>query len=1037
MATVYKAYHAAMDRYVAIKVLPRQLADSPEFIGRFQQEARIIANLEHPHILPVHDYGEADNIPYLVMRYLEAGTLKERMSANRLSPSEIDRLFSELADALDYAHAKGVVHRDLKPSNVLVDARGSVFLTDFGIAKLLESSPQFTSTGAMVGTPAYMSPEQAQGLKVDQRTDIYSLGIILYEMITGRVPFDAETPLAIVLKQLNEPLPLPSSLTPDIQPSVERVILKALAKNPDDRFASVSEFLAAWKKALTEVETVRAEVAEPTVVAAPRVPPAPAGETAPRPARGLSLGQILGGVGALVVITSLSLLAIRVGQNRAAQRPTLTPPLATSIVTPPSPRPTPTPPLATPIVTPPAPVPTFGRELSVQQPHLTGPDVIVVQERLTALGYTEVGPVDGDFGVATEAAVRHFQQDNALFLDGIVGPQTWATLFNSKSAPPVSTAPSGAGAWTSWTAANNVEVVVAQGDKIYTAGWGGVTVWNRAEGTVIERYTTGNGLPGARARALLIDADTNRLWVGTDVGLALFDGNEWTLYNDQDGLDSNTISALGWWKNYLVVGTQYSDRQGGGLNLFDGAQWSAMPDFPSDHPDRNPDVLSNFVNAVVQDQAGGLWVATTNGLGHYDGKTWTRFTTAQGLPGNQVYTLYFDANGDLLVGTEAGAARFDGARFEAFEQGPPYGVYGMAQDSEGRYWFSGGGGVWRFDPAKADWEEYSGQTGDLPSYDMFGMAQDDDGNLYFGSDGSGVVRYDGKFAVWRVPNVPTLAAFSVVLPAPDSSLWFVQEYGAHIDVFDLQQETWSKAPELPGAPLAFDSAGNVWVSEWNNGLWIVANGNQTHIGVEQGLLTENNQVLGVAASQDGTAWLATEQGLAFFDGQTVTKILKAADTGMQSDLVRGLFAASDGSLWVRTERNLSRLAPDGKWEHFTVGNPFDLDVEVTDIAEVADGSLWVTTYGDGVFNFANGKWKHFSPGNSGLPSDDVHCVALAPDGSPWFGLANRGAAHFNGTNWDNFDVENGLIHPNVNDIYVDETGAVWFATSGGVTRYKP
>ncbi|MEK6574150.1 MAG: serine/threonine-protein kinase, partial [Chloroflexota bacterium] len=195
MATVYKAYHAAMDRYVAVKVLPRQLAESKEFMGRFQQEARTIANLEHPHILPVHDFGESGGITYFVMRFLDTGTLKERIAAGSLSLAEVDRLFTQLADALGYAHQRGVVHRDIKPSNVLVDARGDVFLTDFGIAKLMEGAAQFTATGAITGTPAYMSPEQARGEKLDQRSDIYSLGIVLYEMVTGRVPFEAETPL--------------------------------------------------------------------------------------------------------------------------------------------------------------------------------------------------------------------------------------------------------------------------------------------------------------------------------------------------------------------------------------------------------------------------------------------------------------------------------------------------------------------------------------------------------------------------------------------------------------------------------------------------------------------------------------------------------------------------------------------------------------------------------------------------------------------------------------------------------------------------
>jgi serine/threonine protein kinase len=258
MATVYKAYQPSMDRNVAIKILPRQLAESSEFAARFQREARIIARLEHPHILPVFDFGESGGVTYFVMRYLEAGTLKTRMEAGPLSWNEIDRLFTQLAEALEYAHGHGIVHRDLKPANALVDEQGNIFLTDFGIAKLLESaSPRLTQTDAILGTPAYISPEQAKAETVDRRSDIYSLGIILYEMVTGTVPFVADTPLAVILKHISDPLPPPSTIKRDIPEAVERVILKALAKEPDDRHATAGEFLSAWKRALEEIETVR------------------------------------------------------------------------------------------------------------------------------------------------------------------------------------------------------------------------------------------------------------------------------------------------------------------------------------------------------------------------------------------------------------------------------------------------------------------------------------------------------------------------------------------------------------------------------------------------------------------------------------------------------------------------------------------------------------------------------------------------------------------------------------------------------------
>src|SRR5918996_4464135 len=252
MANVYKAYQPSVDRSVAIKVLPSQLAESKEFATRFQQEARIIAKLEHPHILPVFDYGESDGITYFVMRYLEAGRLKDKMEFGRPLPlNEIDRIFTQLTDALSYAHGYGIIHRDLKPANALIDSRGNIFLTDFGIAKLLESaSPRLTQTDAIMGTPAYISPEQAQGQPVDQRSDIYSLGIILYEMVTGSVPYTAETPLAVLFKHISDPLPPPSLVKPDVPASIEQVILKALAKEPKDRFDTAAEFLAAWKRAL-------------------------------------------------------------------------------------------------------------------------------------------------------------------------------------------------------------------------------------------------------------------------------------------------------------------------------------------------------------------------------------------------------------------------------------------------------------------------------------------------------------------------------------------------------------------------------------------------------------------------------------------------------------------------------------------------------------------------------------------------------------------------------------------------------------------
>ena len=274
MASVYRAHDPELNRHVAVKVLPSFQTEDPTFVERFRLEAQAVARLNHPNIVQIYDVGEDKGFIYIVMEHVTGGTLQDRLG-DRIPLAEVLQMIGPLAEALDYAHGHGIIHRDIKPANVLLDPDGRPKLSDFGLARMMEGSAGLTRADSVLGTPEYMAPEQALGARADQKSDLYALGIIAYQMLLGRTPFRGDTPSETLMAHIHRDVPLPTALYPDMDPGLEAILLRALAKEPDDRHDSPGEFAKALAsvaaEARTEIET-DAEVTIQQSVAPPSEP---------------------------------------------------------------------------------------------------------------------------------------------------------------------------------------------------------------------------------------------------------------------------------------------------------------------------------------------------------------------------------------------------------------------------------------------------------------------------------------------------------------------------------------------------------------------------------------------------------------------------------------------------------------------------------------------------------------------------------------------------------------------------------------------
>jgi serine/threonine protein kinase/ligand-binding sensor domain-containing protein len=958
MATVFKAYQPSMDRYVAIKILPSHYTEDESFVARFTQEARTLARLEHPHILPVHDYGEQEGTTYLVMRYVRAGTLKDLI--DREGPMEVQeaaRILGQVGSALDCAHSQGVVHRDIKPSNILIDQDGNTFLTDFGIAKLVAETAQLTASGAIIGTPAYMSPEQGMGQPVDYRCDIYSLGVVLYELVTGQVPFAAETPLAVLLKHINDPLPLPRQIKQDLPEGVERVILKAMAKAPDDRFQSAQEMVDALAKAVAAMPTETVSPSLPagveeatTLVRSVDEPPSPAVGTGPPP----------------------------------HPMDTAAPPKLETVA------------------------PDRSRRswlLPVGGAALLGVLLVVV---LLAV-WNPFG------GGATPTAVGQAQATSTMMSQAQATPavvsQAQATPI-AVSPPPAapSAALSGqvqsAPGWTNYTNDNFVFSLARQGDTLWAGGEGGLVGWDLTDGSYT-KLGKANGLASSYINDLLVD-EAGILWIATDVGITRDDGETMITYDEVDGLDTSWIQDL-----FLDdTGGLWAGSHGGerGLNYFDGRRWGPppIPPLPVESPN---------VTVLAGSEEDGLFVGLENqGLALFDGQSWSVLTSADGLPGDEVLDALLTDDA-LWVSFYPALVRLDlvtGAT-EVYTQTD---IYAMHQTTDGKLWFGGEWRALRFDPDTGDWQEFETYPGPLPGWMVTDIVGEED-RLWFGTSGGGVASYDGsRWETWATDEEVGGNWIEAIRQDEGGVLWFTHP-GSGLSRYDPDRESWQVFGEAEGAldwPSVpdVDSNRNLWLGEYGGLLryddqgwqrftppeledvevyWIEIGPDDVQwLVTDHGLMRHNpatgewatytpadhpiiDDIWSILASSDGAVWLGGEEGLVRFDGSTWRP--ETSDNTPQS--VSDIAEAPDGSLWVAADGELGHLA-DGRWSYFST--PSDGSLER--VAVGPDGSVWAGYDGLGRYDPVSGAWQMFEP-DDGLVNWTVQAIHVTPEGVVWIG----------------------------------------------------
>ncbi len=934
MATVYKAYQPSMDRYVAVKVLPAHFMQDPAFVERFEREARTIAKLEHPHILPVFDYGQTTGgITYIAMRYVEAGTLADLLAQKTPPLEEAFRLFNQMADALAYAHEQGVVHRDIKPSNMLVDSRGQIFLTDFGLARMIEGSSNLT--GSMIlGTPAYMAPELGEGQPADKLSDIYALGVVLYELATGRPPFQAETPMAVMLKHMTEPLPLPRQLNPAIPEALEQIILKALAKNPADRYPDIPAMMAALRKM-----------------------PAPPPLTAPPPSAATAIPQkkfpawgrwAIAGLG-IALLTGAAILFLIPSNDEESPPP---PAPATVIAARPQTEEA-TPPSQPTALIPTPPPPTEPKPAAVEAP--PGWTLYTNTQNVTALAL----------------------QDNILWVGTTGGLIAWnyhdyqyQKLTVSDGLP-----------------YHNITALLVDADNILWAGTDSAGVL-RYDGQTWQQFTEEEGL-ASNSVLSLFQTDEGRVIAGTaygDEGLSFYDDGQWQPIPIPDDVieTPSPIAILETSRHELLAGLADGD---GLLYSPDGENWTNLA-----AADNLPAV---GLMSMALDSDENLWLATEkHGVGLYDGRT---FHPVEQLADTLVTTLYTAPDGTMWLGAaEQTLLAFDGNELQRYgeKDGLPEGpITRILQDDEGILWLGmEGSGLVRFDGKTFEQWAVAGEPAFNRAQQILETA---DGRLWFVDQWGGdtIAVYDPRRNTWKTYTPP--AETYALAVEPDGTMWFGTDNGLWRVAPSGGQKHFTVEDGLPGnaaTALTIDGRGGLWVGTKTG----VAYHNPADTDTPWRNYTDavsGAYIQMLYTDPTGEVWIGT-QG----DDEQSAGLAWAADTVYGAwgagnpfpedmEIIEAAAMDSEGRLWVGTWGGnavwrLAEKSQAGEWRRFSAddGAP---ESEIMTIVAQPDGPVWFGTWYNGLWNFhpVDG-WQRITP-RDGLPGMAVFAMRYASDGSLW------------------------------------------------------